>query len=103
MVVPDSVEPRVDVEKMEQLMANNLSGSQLDLVMHGDGDPFAPGHVKPQQYDSKARRRDKKHNEMFLESEKNGLSKRILSKSSPIQIDIQDIGNGHDTTQTSSL
>lgn len=53
-------------------MANNLSQSQIDLVMHGDGDPFAPGHAKPHQYDSDSRKRDKKHNEMFLESEKKG-------------------------------
>lgn len=100
---PASVDPRVEVERIEQLLTNNLSGSQLDLVMHGEGDPFAPGHVKPHQYDSKAHRRNKKDNELFLESEKNGLSKRNLSKSSPIQIDIQEIGHGHNTTETSSL
>lgn len=68
-----SIEPDIDMKRMEQLMTNNLSGSQLDLVIHGDGDPFLPGHVKPNQYENdqnETHRNDNELNQMFLESEK---------------------------------
>lgn len=92
-------EKEVDLKVMEQLMANNLSGSQLDLVLHGDGDPFAPGHVKPRQYDSKLRQRDTKHSRMFLESEKNGMPTIVVSQSN--QFDHRKLSEP--TTETSSL
>lgn len=80
-------------------MTNNLSGSQLDLFLHGEGDPFAPGHVKPHQFEhSKERQRDKKHNEMFLASEKNGLSNGNMANSSSNHFDIDD-----ETIETSTL
>lgn len=66
------MEPPADLLRIEQLMSNNLSSSQLDLVMHGEGDPFAPGHVKPRNYDSKMHQNNSKYSEMFLETEKNG-------------------------------
>lgn len=47
-------------------MSENLSGSQLDLVMHGEGDPIAPGHSKPHIVETH------ELNKMFLETEKNG-------------------------------
>lgn len=101
--VPGCNEPPADVERIEQLMSNNLSESQLDLVLHGDGDPFAPGHVKPHQYDSKTRQRNKEYSEMFLDSEKNGLSKRNILKTSPIEFNIQDFNENKKRTETSSL
>lgn len=67
-----SENPQTDILRIEQLMTNNLSSSQLDLVMHGEGDPFAPGHVKPRNYDSKLSQNDSKHSAMFLQTEKNG-------------------------------
>lgn len=56
------LEPATITERMEQLMSGNLSRSQLDLVMHGPGQPTAPGHSKPHQYETV--------NNAFLESEK---------------------------------
>lgn len=57
--------------RIERLLTNELSTSQIDLVMHGD-DEFAPRHVKPRKYDSKIRQNDSKHSKIFLETEKNG-------------------------------
>lgn len=84
-------------------MANNLSTSQLDLVMHGmDGDPFAPGHVKPRNYDSKLRQNDSKYSKMFLETEKNGgVVRKNGAQKYPIQIDIRE--TDEPATETSSL
>lgn len=36
--------------RMEHLLNASLSGSQLDLVIHGPDDPIAPGHCRPDQY-----------------------------------------------------
>lgn len=66
------LEPANITERMEQLMTENLSSSQLDLVMHGPGQPTAPGHCKPNQYESV--------NNAFLESEKNNTGKTQSSK-----------------------
>lgn len=98
-----SLEPSTDLLRIEQLMTNNLSTSQLDLVMHGEGDPFAPGHVKPRNYDSKLRQNDSKHSEMFLETEKNGgrLRKTNGAQKNPNQIDINEYDEP--TTETSTL
>lgn len=53
---------------MEKLMANsNLTGSQLDLVMHGPNEPTGPGHCKstsPVLFG-----KTKNVNELFLENE----------------------------------
>lgn len=62
-----SIEPDFGLKKAEQLMSSNLCGSQLDLFMHGEGDPFAPGHAEPHKIDNEI-------NEMFLESEKTRIS-----------------------------
>lgn len=56
-------EDEMGTKRMEILMKDNLSGSQLDLVMHGEGDPIAPGHCKPHQYDNDL-------SKAFLESER---------------------------------
>lgn len=74
----NEVESDIGIKKAEQLMSNNLCGSQLDLFMHGEGDPFAPGHVKPKT-DDKSQHNDNEFNKMFLESEKNGISPKINS------------------------
>lgn len=92
-----SLEPITDIKRMEQLMTTNLSGSALDLVMHGEGDPFAPGHVKPKSLQPKER----KHNEMFLESEKRSMTNKNPSKYSPNEFDIKEFGEP--TTETSSM
>lgn len=68
-------------------MAENLSGSQLDLVMHGEGDPFAPGHSR--------KINQTEMNEMFIESE------RIGGKKLPKSVD--SIENGETETETSTL
>lgn len=65
-------EPVNMTERIEELMSANLSRSQLDLVMHGPGQPTAPGHCKPHQYESV--------NNAFLESEKKNTNKMQLSK-----------------------
>lgn len=87
MADPNVAEPEVDVKRMETLMAENLSGSQLDLVMHGEGDPFAPGHsMKINQIEL---------NKMFIESE------RVGGKKMPKSVD--PIENGEIETETSAL
>lgn len=40
----------VALAKIEQIMDPKLSSSQLDLVMHGPGNPIAPGHCQPKRY-----------------------------------------------------
>lgn len=80
-------EPEVDVKRMETLMAENLSGSQLDLVMHGEGDPFAPGHSR--------KINQTELNKMFLESE------RVGGKIFPKNVDSNE--NGEIETETSTL
>lgn len=42
----------VEVQQMEQILSNNMSGSQLDLVVHGDQDPFTPSQTKLQYFES---------------------------------------------------
>lgn len=66
------LEPTMNTERMEQLLSENLSSSQLDLVMHGPGQPTAPGHCKPNQYESV--------NNAFLESEKKNTGKMQSSE-----------------------
>lgn len=55
--------PQMNLVRMEQLMSGELSGSQLDLVMHGEGQPTAPGHSMP--------RLNENINSAFLISEQN--------------------------------
>lgn len=43
-------EPRASLVRMETLLNTHLSGSELDLVMHGPDDPTAPGHTRPDKY-----------------------------------------------------
>lgn len=70
--------------------------------MHGEGDPFAPGHVKPRNYDSKLRQNDSKYSEMFLETEKNGGTfRRNVPEKNPNQIDIKE--SDEPATETSTL
>lgn len=80
--IVEEVEPDVGIKKAEQLLSSNLSGSQLDLFMHGDGDPFAPGHVKPKPNENRTNQSDQELNRMFLESETNGISSKFNSKRS---------------------
>lgn len=84
---PNVAESLVDVKRMETLMTENLSGSQLDLVMHGEGDPFAPGHSK--------KINQNELNKTFIESERVGGIK--LPKS------VVSIENGAIETETSTL
>lgn len=104
-IEPDAaVEPDVDMKRMEQLMTNNLSGSQLDLVMHGDGDPFAPGHVKPHQYSDEynnKHRNDNELNQMFLESEKPRATNKFVSNIHPNNVEFKE--NDEPFTETSTL
>lgn len=79
-------EPSSELKIMEQLMEEDLSGSQLDLVMHGEGDPIAPGHCKPNQY-------DKDLSKAFIESEKNGKNPK----------NTEVISHGEPSTETSTL
>lgn len=92
-----SIEPDAGLKKAEQLMSSNLSGSQLDLFMHGEGDPFAPGHVKPHQYEDNPH--DNELNKMFLESEKNRISRKPNANNN--NSDIKEYGEP--TTETSTL
>lgn len=70
--------------------------------MHGEGDPFAPGHVKPRTYDSKLRQNDSKYSEMFLETEKNGGAfRRNVPEKNPNQIDTKE--SDEPATETSTL
>ncbi|XP_055691845.1 anoctamin-4 isoform X2 [Lutzomyia longipalpis] len=39
----------IKMEQIEQLMSSNLSGAQLDLVIHGPDNPAAPGYVRSSQ------------------------------------------------------
>lgn len=71
-------------------MAENLSGSQLDLVIHGEGDPFAPGHGTH----SISQQELNELNKMFIESEKGRPNNKQT-----IQVD--DLENGE--TETSTL
>lgn len=58
--------------------------------MHGDGDPFAPGHVKPRNYDSKLHQNNSKYSAMFLETEKmDGAARKKGAQKDPNQIDIK--------------
>lgn len=43
-------ESNIALAKIEQIMDPKLSSSQLDLVMHGPGNPIAPGHCQPSRY-----------------------------------------------------
>lgn len=99
----ESMGPMADLLRIEQLMATNLSSSQLDLVMHGgDDDPFAPGHVKPRNYDSKLHQNNSKYSEMFLETEKNGgVARKNRSQNDSNHIDIKV--TDEPATETSSL
>lgn len=102
-VSSESIDAQTELLRIEQLMTNNLSSSQLDLVMHGEGDPFAPGHVKPRNYDSKLRENDSKYSEMFLETEKNGGARRKKgAEKNPNQINTQE-SDEPSTTETSTL
>lgn len=64
----DDIEPDAGLKKAEQLMSSNLCGSQLDLFMHGEGDPFAPGHAKIKHSENDAH--NSEMSKVFLESEK---------------------------------
>lgn len=64
----NDAEPPVNLTKIQQLMSGALSGSQLDLVMHGPGNPTAPGHGAPDQMENV--------NCAFLISEKNNSAQR---------------------------
>lgn len=86
IVYPSETEPEINAKLMEKLMAENLSGSQLDLVMHGDGDPFAPGHSKPNIEENEL-------NKLFLESERTGGKKQPKNAKE----------NGEAVTETSTL
>lgn len=66
------VEPVITTERIEHLMSENLTRSQLDLLMHGPGQPTAPGHCKPHQYESV--------NNAFLESEKKNTGQTQSTK-----------------------
>lgn len=94
-----TIEPDAGIKKAEQLMSSNLSGSQLDLFMHGEGDPFAPGHVRPHQYEHGSH--DNELNKMFLESEKDRISQKPNSANSLNSPDIKEYGEP--TTETSTL
>lgn len=67
-----TAEPVIVTAQMEQLMSSHLSRSQLDLMMHGPGQPTAPGHCEPHQYETV--------NNAFLESEKKNTGKSQTSK-----------------------
>lgn len=71
-------------------MTENLSGSQLDLVIHGEGDPFAPGHSTH----NKSQQDLNELNKMFIESEKGRSNKKQT-------IRVDDLENGE--TETSTL
>lgn len=103
-----SIEPDAGMKKAEQLMSSNLSGSQLDLFLHGEGDPFAPGHVEPHQYENQSNSsplsgipnsHDTELNKMFLESEKNRISRKPNANNN--NSDIKEYGEP--TTETSTL
>lgn len=95
-----SMEPKSDSKRIEQLLSSNLSGSQLDLVMHGEGNPFAPGHAKPHQIEHKTNNKSEL-NKMFLESEKNGIARRNVS--SPVSNEFSAKESGETPTETSTL
>lgn len=99
----ENLEPDAGIRKAEQLMSSNLSGSQLDLFMHGEGDPFAPGHVKPNQYehDTENSQNDTELNKIFLESEKNRSSHKPNAKYGRNNSDNKE--NGEPDTETSTL
>lgn len=67
-MVDDGDSAQMNLARMEQLMCDNMSGSQLDLVMHGPGDPTAPGHTAPGS-------RNANVNAAFLMSEQNNSAK----------------------------
>lgn len=77
----EEVESNIGIKRAEQLMSSNLSGSQLDLFIHGEGDPFAPGHVKPKQ-ENQPHQNDNELNKTFLESEKKRISQQPNSNAS---------------------
>lgn len=86
-------------------MSNNLSSSQLDLVINEDG-PFAPGHVKPRNYDSKIHQSNSKHSAMFLETEKNGGALRRKgngTEQNTNKLDIRKSDPDESLTETSTL
>lgn len=85
IVYESANEEDIDAKRIEQLMAENLSGSQLDLVIHGDGDPFAPGHSKPNLQEQN------ELNKMFLESERTGGKNTSNNISAGIQTQELDI------------
>lgn len=68
-------EGHVNLVRMEQLMSGALSGSQLDLVMHGPGNPTAPGPGLPENFENV--------NSAFLMSEKNSGARRLNGPSTP--------------------
>ncbi|XP_031635097.1 anoctamin-1 isoform X2 [Contarinia nasturtii] len=93
----DDIEPDAGILKAEKLMSSNLCGSQLDLFMHGEGDPFAPGHAVIKQNENSAH--DNEMNKMFLESEK--IAYKRSSKNDPT--DSIDNESGEAMTETSAL
>lgn len=44
---------KAEVQQMKQLFSNIMSGSQLDLIMHGDEDPLTPSQTKVQCFENK--------------------------------------------------
>lgn len=67
---PGIEEPLAGIERMDELMKDNLSSSQLDLAIHGPDDRIMPGHAK--------RRKDYSNiSSSFLECEKNGGQNRM--------------------------
>lgn len=60
----------MNLVRMEQLMSDELSGSQLDLVIHGEGEPTAPGHSLPRSTDTNI-------NSTFLMNEKNNVETKM--------------------------
>lgn len=90
---PGSMRSRVDeidnqIEDIAKLMTENLSSSQLDLVMHGPGDPFAPGHCEPKVDDGN-------FNNAFIESEKQGTRKYRMDLNNLKTKDENDDGGEH--------
>lgn len=71
---PSSPEPVFAGARMAQLIKGHLSSSQLDLVMHGPGDPTAPGHSNRRQRDNSSSN--------FIQSERAAARNRNTEMSS---------------------
>lgn len=70
-----TAEEEIEQKRMQKIMTENLSGSQLDLVIHGEENLITP-EIKQQT----------ELNQMFIETERNGARNNLPKSNSSDQV-----------------